>query len=127
MTKRKPPTPADLQAAGRSLWRQVTTTYDLRADELVVLTHACRTADLLARMEAAMGDDLTITGTVGQPRPHPLMVEARQQRLALASMLKQLRLPDDPGEYRATQAAGARSVQARKAAQARWGRHRDGA
>lgn len=126
MTARKPAQPPHLDTAGRSLWRSVIGAYDLRADELVVLTHACRTADLLGRIQEAMAGQLTTPGASGQMRPHPLLVEARQQRLALASMLKQLRLPDDPGAARAVAGGQARSVQARAAARARWSKHRDG-
>ncbi len=102
--------------------------YDLRVDELRLLEDACRTADVIDALNAALeGQPLMVAGTAGQPRPHPLMVEIRQQRVVLAGMLKQLRLPDDTGHVHIhgvpiDQEANARSVKAREAANARWSR-----
>lgn len=122
-TPRKPAAPAGLNGAGRALWRRVVTEYELRADELRLLEDACRTADVVDQLTADLkGQPSTVKGVGGQLRAHPLLTEVRAQRVALAAMLKQLKLPDEPGEARATTAAAARSVQARAAAQTRWRR-----
>jgi hypothetical protein len=116
-----PPVPAGPKRSGRALWRSIVGGYDLRPDELRLLEDACRTADVADALEAALvGEPLTLPGVKDQPRAHPLMVELRQQRLALAGMLKQLRLPETPGEARTSAGAGARSVKSRQAANTRW-------
>jgi hypothetical protein len=101
------------------LWRQTVDAYDLRVDERAVLENACRVTDTLARLDAALVDaPLTVAGSMGQQREHPLLSEARQQRALLGRLLAQLRLPDadDLGDLRARE----RSVHARRAAQSRW-------
>lgn len=84
-----------------------------------MLEEAARVADTVARLDSAMlGEPLTVRGSAGQLREHPLLSEARQQRALLARLLHQLRLPeaDDLAQHR----AGQRSVQARAAARSRW-------
>ncbi|UYM03448.1 hypothetical protein [Solicola gregarius] len=117
----KPRTPARLQARGRALWSSVVDAYDLRPDELVLLAHAARTADTIEQLEDALRTaPLTVSGSQGQERINSMLPEVRQQRVVLASMLRQLRLPDDPTEVRTVAEAQRRSMSARKAARARW-------
>ena len=107
--------PKDLAAAGRKLWKDVTGTYKLRADELLVLESACRESDLIARLDAQMPDEkLIVHGSQGQPVINPLVPELRQHRSTLAGLLRQLKLPD------ASSTPEARSTAARAAANARW-------
>ena len=115
--------PKGLNGEGRRLWRSVVSAYDLRADELVVLESACRCADLVVQLDEAMrGQPLVSKGSMGQEREHPLLSEQRQQRALMVRTLASLKLPDlDSSEQPADDAAGARSVAARRAAQARWG------
>ena len=118
---KKPAIPKGLGAAGKSFWQKVTDSYELRPDEVRLLSGACRTLDLIGQIEDALaGQPLLVAGQGGQLKTHPLVVEVRHQRLALAAALKQLRLPDEPGEARSAEAAGARSSKARAAANARW-------
>ncbi|KQP77221.1 hypothetical protein ASF37_11700 [Aeromicrobium sp. Leaf289] len=120
-TRPKAPAPKGLAPTGARLWKDVTTAYELRPDELRVLESACRTTDMIVRLEGAFdGQPMTVTGVGGQLKTHPIIQEVRQQRTVLAGLLKQLRLPDEPGEQRAEQSAGARSAKARDAAQKRW-------
>lgn len=124
MANRGPSRPAGLGPAGGRLWKATVAAYLLRVDELVVLEAACRTVDTLARLEAALVDaPLTVPGSMGQLREHPLLAEARQQRMAAGRLLRQLDLPDDVGELAEARAA-ARSSQGRSLAAARW--RRDG-
>lgn len=105
--------PRKLRAKGRKLWTEVTDKYELRQDELVVLEDACRTVDLITRMEDELeGEPLTVKGSMGQLVPHPHVTELRQYRNSLAGLLGKLKLPDDAG-------AG-ESNQQRAAAQTRW-------
>lgn len=110
--------PSGLGAAGEQLWSDVAADYELRPDELRVLEAACRTADMIARLDAAMVDEpLMVSGSMGQLREHPLISESRQQRQSLAALLKQLKLPDEGAS-----SSESRSSAARAAANARWSR-----
>jgi hypothetical protein len=107
------PAPKGLREAGKKLWRETTKTYELRQDELEALKAACGEADLIQRMEEALGDEpLTVTGSQGQLVAHPLVQELRQHRSTMASLLRGLKLPDDVGS--------AQTNQHRSAAQSKW-------
>lgn len=107
--------PKSLGAAGADLYREIASRWDLRPDELRVLMDACAEADLIDDLSVAMeGEPRTVTGSQGQLVIHPLISEQRQHRMALASLLKQLRLPDE------ADSTEARSTKARAAANARW-------
>ena len=118
-----PPPPADLakdgrkDGAGRRLWKQIVTSkrYELRPDELLVLEHACREADLIDELALAQrGAPMTVRGSQGQQVIHPLIAELRQHRATLNTLLKTLNLPDEGA------GAETRSTAARSAAQSRW-------
>jgi hypothetical protein len=114
----KHPAPAKLGAKARRIWRSITDTYELRADELRVLEDACREVDLIERLEEALdGADLIVHGSQGQPVANPLVQELRQHRGTLKALLGSLKLPDEDGRQ-----AESRSSSARAAAQARWRR-----
>lgn len=109
--------PESLGSAGAELYRSIASKWDLRPDELRVLFDACSEADLVDDLAAAMvGQPKLVTGSQGQLVINPLISEQRQHRSALASLLKQLRLPDE------ADTAEARSTAARNAANARWGK-----
>lgn len=111
--------PAGLETAGQALWDSITTGYQFRPDELSVLEDACRTADIIASMEAAWSEDgrpMTTRGSMGQLVAHPLISELRQYRTARAALLRQLKLPDEGS----TDLGGALSAKNRSAANARW-------
>jgi hypothetical protein len=117
VTARKPAAPKGMGPRGRVLWTAVVAGYDLRKDELVVLAEACRTCDLLDQLRGGLRDaGALVPGSTGQARLNPLVPEIRAQRLALATLLRQLGLPDAP----ASTAAGVTSARARKAAVVRW-------
>lgn len=108
--------PKGLRAASAKLWRQVTTDYELRADELVTLEKACRASDRIIAMESELGDTVTTTGSMGQVVVHPLIAEIRAHEAQVASLLAKLKLPDSGGQG----VEQSRSTQARSAAQSRW-------
>jgi hypothetical protein len=90
----------------------------LRPDELAVLATACRTADIIARLEDELGDGpLMVAGSKGQEVVHPAVVELRLQRAAVASLLRQLAIPDEESSGWDNLTA---SQRARRAAHARW-------
>ena len=116
MSGKRPPVPDGLAVAGRRLWREILAVYDLSPAELAILAQACRTADLLTRLDAELdGAGLMAEGSAGQPRPHPLLAASATQRRTLDSLLRSLNLPfPDEAEGRR------RSPQQVAAAQARW-------
>lgn len=109
--------PTSLGDAGKALFTSIASKWELRPDELRVLADACAEADLVDDLALAMdGQPKLVTGSQGQQVINPLISEQRQHRMALASLLKQLRLPDE------ADTAEARSTAARNAANARWGK-----
>ncbi|SFU04686.1 hypothetical protein SAMN05660657_05064 [Geodermatophilus amargosae] len=86
-------TPAGLRAPGRRLWRSVVDRFDLEPHELTLLEQAARTADVIAALDDVVAADGLLSAT-GR-KPHPAVVEARQQRLVLGRLLAALRLPAD--------------------------------
>lgn len=109
------PTPSGLAAPGKRLWSDITSEWTLRPDELRVLEDACAEADLIDSLKRAMvKQPKLVRGSQGQQVINPMISELRQHRVALAGLLKQLRLPD-PADT-----AEARSTAARAAANARW-------
>lgn len=89
--------PKGLGAAGRRLWRAAVAEYEFDAAEVELLRTACRTVDELARIETALSEagSLTVKGSTGQPRAHPLLEEARRHRAVLARLVAALDLPDE--------------------------------
>lgn len=115
---RKPTTPRGLKARGSKLWRSVTSTYELRPDELVILEDAAREADLVDRLHAQLGkSELVVKGSMGQDVASPLVQEIRQHRTVFAGLMAKLKLPDEPAG-----AEPSTSSKARDAAAARWQR-----
>lgn len=112
-----PKPPKGIGSAGSALWSGIAGKYELRADESRVLLDACALADVVATLEAAMvGQDLMIKGSMGQMILNPLLSEQKTHRTALASLLRQLKLPDDASSDQ----GGELSAKNRTAANARW-------
>lgn len=115
----KPAMPRDLERAGRKLWREIAGSgkYELRPDEVAILSHACREEDLIDMLESALkGAPIMVRGSQGQDVINPMISELRQHRATQKSLLAALALPDDGAQE------SPRSVGARKAAAARWGK-----
>jgi hypothetical protein len=75
------------------LWSSVAGDFELDEHETVLLVEAVRTVDLLDDLQAAVRRDGPLIDSPQGPRAHPAVVEARQQRIALARLLAALRLP----------------------------------
>jgi hypothetical protein len=113
MPTRARPAPKGLGSAGAKLWKGIAGNYELRADEVRLLEDASKIADAITQLEDAMrGEPLLVKGGNGQLTLHPLLVAQQSHRTALASLLKQLRLPEVVG----------RPNPHREAARARWDR-----
>jgi hypothetical protein len=111
----KPPT--GLRSPGRRLWLSVAELYVLTAAEVEMLGQACRTADELDRLEKAVRQlsELTVRGSTGQPKAHPLLEEVRRHRVLLERLTSALCLPDETEEVglRPGQKHGRRAINAR--------------
>jgi hypothetical protein len=79
--------------AGQRLWESVVADYELSAHEEAILTQACRAADKLEAIDAALRDAPMVVDTRNGPAAHPLLNEQRQQALLLARMVAALQLP----------------------------------
>ena len=85
-----------------------------------ILTEAARVVDRLNGLAAALDTDGVLLATAdGSVRPHPALVEARQQQQVLTKLLAQIRVSSTTG-------ADVSSA-ARHAADARWKGVRRGA
>ena len=66
--QRPPKAPSGLDKGGRALWRSITGVYSLDARETALLAAACRQADDVAALEAALLDStIVVTGSKAQP------------------------------------------------------------
>lgn len=112
-----PRAPEGLGKAGRAFWRSVAGVYELSPPELATLGQAARVVEVLTRVDADLvdADEMTVTGSTGQMRPHPLLAASAEQRRVLDGLLRSLNLPM-PGEVEGHRRAPA----AQAAAQARW-------
>lgn len=105
MRKAPEQAPAGLGTDALALWSSVVDVFDLEEHERALLVEACRTVELLSKLDGEVRrDGPTIDSSQGL-RAHPAAVESRQQRIALARLLAALRLP--AGEA-GDQQAGAR-------------------
>ena len=83
-----------LGPAGLRLWESATGDFDLDEHECLILRQACRSADRLEAIAAALdGAPLTVSNARGDLVAHPLLNESRQQSLLLARLCAALRLP----------------------------------
>jgi hypothetical protein len=111
--------PSGLGKSGRALWRDIMAEFGLAPHERAVLLQCCRTADRLDAIEAELsGTALTVEGSTGQPKAHPLLAEWRMQARVLESLSRALSIPLDGEDV-----GRRRSPSAREAAVQRWGRH----
>jgi hypothetical protein len=65
--------------------------YELSPAEVELLRQACRTVDVLDRLDVELLDEpLTVTGSTGQPRANPLLASSAEQRRTLAGLMRDL-------------------------------------
>lgn len=110
--------PNGFAAPGKRIWKSVVGVYGLRPDELQILEDACRTADLVARLQKSVdAQGLMVLGSMGQEVINPALQEIRQQRNTLRQLFQRLDLPDQQGERPSASKA---KTKAKKAAAVRW-------
>lgn len=132
MTDNRPSTPRapkGLKSAGRGLWKEITSQWELRPDELRVLAKACSEEDIIERLKKGLEEaPLTSFGSQGQEVIHPLFSEIRQHMSTQAALLRQLRLAEADAEVEleegSTDGPMSRTESASKAAKTRWERNK---
>ncbi len=105
--------PVGTGLAGRRLWGAVVQEYELEEHELLLLREAARTADLLDELEKRIKAEGAVIESPQGEKAHPAVVEARQQRIALARLLAALRLPageEEAGDRRPQRRTGVRGT-----------------
>jgi hypothetical protein len=114
-----PKYPTGLKARGKQLWREIHEVYsfDEAPEKRIILEEACRTADVVKRLQAVVDTDpdLRVRGSQGQPVAMPEIPELRQYRALLTSLMRALTLPDEDDGL-------SRSELGRLGANARWAR-----
>ncbi|MFI2841696.1 P27 family phage terminase small subunit [Mycolicibacterium sp. PDY-3] len=98
MVVRRPRTPDGLGTEGRKLWREIVGTFDVTEEphKRRILLDACKTADLIERLDTAMaGESLTSKGSMGQLVIHPLIAQSQSSRTQLAQLLSRLNFTPD--------------------------------
>lgn len=118
-----PPVPKHLGVFGKKLWLDCAPPkYEMRPDELRLLTECCREVDIIDRLEDALrDDDLMVAGQgLRNMVVNPLVSELRQHRATLTTMFRALALPDTSSGI--AQKRQLVSEQNTKAARARWDR-----
>lgn len=91
--------PRKLGTAGTHLWDDVNAEFELSDPEQALLEQACRISDTIATLDKVVEDEgLTVASSQGV-KAHPLIVEARAQRLAFARVMAAVKIPalsDEP-------------------------------
>jgi hypothetical protein len=95
------PVPDGLAASGDRLWRSVADAFELDIHEQLLLMQACRTADILDRLDTeARANPVTVINVKGDRVPHPALTETRQQSIVLSRLLASLRMPSGEQDER---------------------------
>lgn len=89
----KPSMPAGLRTPGKRLWKSIVDEFEMDEHELSLLVETVRTVDVLDLLDARIRRDGPIVSSPQGDKANPALVEARQQRIALARLLAVLRLP----------------------------------
>ena len=94
------PAPSHLVRSAE-LWRSVVADFVLDTHQLELLLRLCEASDLadLARQQVA-AEGLTTTDRYGQVKAHPAVNIERDARIAVARLVRELRLEDAPDEAR---------------------------
>lgn len=109
------------ESSGSKLRAAILATYELDSGEMVLLDQVTEICDRLDQVNGAVSalTSLTTSGSAGQEVEHPLLRTQRDYSALLARLVEALRLPmpgagdDESGESKVT-------LQARRAARARW-------
>jgi hypothetical protein len=99
--------PDGLGVKASVLWDEITGEFELRADERRSLEDACRTVDLIERLEAEIRDGPSfVAGSNGQDVANPLMTEIRLHRAQFSRSMQAVHLPAEEDTPAARSAHG---------------------
>ena len=82
-----PPVPDGLRESGRKLWEATVGEFELAEHEAGLLLQACRTADAVDALQAALVADGPLVDSPQGRKANPALQELRQQRIAYARLL----------------------------------------
>jgi hypothetical protein len=89
--------PAQLEAYGGALWRQVMAEYDVAdVGGRAMLEQACRALDRAERARAQINRDGEVVATKSGPREHPLLKSELSNRAFVVRTLSRLGLNFEP-------------------------------
>lgn len=122
---RKPPAPSGLSARAKRVWTRTLENYELREDELSLLSDYCMELTISDQLQAALIDaPLMVRASHGGEAINPIYSELRMHRQTAVTLWKALKLPElEDGAEEITDAKVtpmSREDSARKAANARW-------
>jgi len=104
---KNPEPPEHLSRRSRAFWRRISADYVLETHQLELLRHACEAMDVADRARAELeGSSLVVADRYGQLRPHPAVNIARDARLGLARLLRELNLDIGAEESRPPRIGG---------------------
>lgn len=109
------PCPEGLAAAGSLLWDAVAGVLALEEHEALKLLQLCRAADLLDELQAELDRDGAVIDSPQGRKAHPAAVELRQQRVAFARLIADMRLPAGLADAKAKASAKASTESTRGA------------
>lgn len=91
--------PPGLGRGGRKLWRETILRFDLEPWERPALAEACRMADELAALRAALAADgqAIVKGSMGQDTGNPLYGEIRAHAALVHKLLPSIGVDDSGG------------------------------
>lgn len=89
-----PEAPSDLGPTGLDIWNELMHERELGATHMSLVHNLCRTADNLDEFARQYAGNLVVTDDMGTEVANPLLVEFRQQLLAMRQILKDLGLMD---------------------------------
>lgn len=107
-TTRAARAPKELKDGGKRLWNRVLRDFELADHEESILQQACRTVDILDRLQVEIGAGALMVMSSQGSRMNPAVVEFRQQTLALAKLMASLRIPFGDDEAAPQQRSGVR-------------------
>jgi phage terminase small subunit len=88
-----PEPPGHLSAASAGWWRQVVRAYDLDPHHLLLLTAAAEELDTATQARRVVErEGPSVVDRYGQPRPHPMLEQARKSRQAFRLLVRELGL-----------------------------------
>lgn len=91
------------------LWRSTVDEFELESHQLELLRRCCEASDTAdAAGEVVRAEGVTVLDRFGAARAHPAVAVERDARLAVARLLRELRLGEEPADSRPPRRGGRR-------------------